>query len=366
MYGVTMLPAAHGDSLLIEYGQAEAPRRVLIDGGPASTYDTLKSTLGLAPKLELLVVSHVDGDHIEGIVKLLGDINMTKNIGEIWFNAWKHLPANPRDQLGPVQGEYLSALIQERKLRWNTKFDGNAIQTPEDGELPCVTLPGGMELTILSPTPAQLLKLRRVWAREVAKAGLDPDNPQAALSKLEQDKRLRPSDALGSDTLDLDALAATPFDPGLTDANCSSIAFLAEYQCSGSGKKVGCLFLADADAEVIKQSLRRLCKQRGVSAIEVEAVKVSHHGSKNNTSLELLKYIKSSKFLVSTNGATFKHPDHPTIARIIRGGGDTPTILFNYRSKFNEVWSDRDIQRREKYTAFYQDNQIHGARIELC
>jgi hypothetical protein len=58
-----------------------------------------------------MVLTHVDADHIESAVKLLNVKKLDFDVGDIWFNAWKHLSPSHGDELGPVQGEYVSALI---------------------------------------------------------------------------------------------------------------------------------------------------------------------------------------------------------------------------------------------------------------
>ena len=74
MLNLEMLPAAHGDCLWIEYGDGKQTRRILIDGGPAHTYPALRARmLHLPPesrRFELLVLTHIVGDHIEGILRL--------------------------------------------------------------------------------------------------------------------------------------------------------------------------------------------------------------------------------------------------------------------------------------------------------
>jgi len=50
VFRVELLPAAHGDGIWIEYGNAKKPGRLLIDGGPVSTYaDGLRA--GSKPRL---------------------------------------------------------------------------------------------------------------------------------------------------------------------------------------------------------------------------------------------------------------------------------------------------------------------------
>jgi len=108
---VTLLPAGQGDSVLIEYGDAQRLRRILVDGGPVRSYQGISGQLSkIGPDLrsfDLLVMTHVDADHIEGIIKLVNDADLSVEIGEVWFNGYQQLP--PDDTLGPAQGEILSA-----------------------------------------------------------------------------------------------------------------------------------------------------------------------------------------------------------------------------------------------------------------
>ena len=92
--------------------------------------------------------------------------------------------------------------------------------------------------------------------------------------------------------------------------------------------------LADSRPEIIVQSLRDI----GVNEkdpLVVDYVKVSHHGSLNNTSQELLGLIKSNNYLISTNGGTadHKHPSRETISRIVYNSNRNDEVLnifFNY------------------------------------
>jgi len=74
MLRVEMLPADRGDCLLIEYGATdEVEYRVLIDGGHANAYEEVQERLLQVPtdaegrrQFELLVITHIDGDHVDG------------------------------------------------------------------------------------------------------------------------------------------------------------------------------------------------------------------------------------------------------------------------------------------------------------
>jgi hypothetical protein len=112
--------------------------------------------------------------------------------------------------------------------------------------------------------------------------------------------------------------------------------------------------------------LKRLLKERGVQRLHVDAVKVAHHGSKNNTDEELVSLIESPRFLFSTNGAQFKHPDEESIARIVNGAAGQPvTLYFNYRSEFNEKWESKALQEKHNFSAIYGEDGDNPLVIAL-
>ncbi len=80
MLSIELLPAAHGDAIWIEYGPVASVSRILIDGGPAPTYQLgLRRRIELLPQnarmLELFVVTHIDADHIDGALILLQELS---------------------------------------------------------------------------------------------------------------------------------------------------------------------------------------------------------------------------------------------------------------------------------------------------
>src|SRR5213083_163170 len=105
MFTIRMLLAAHGDALWIEYGDPGAVHRILVDGGPDPTHSTLRSHVeALDPgdrRFELLVITHVDADHIAGMLRYLED-GTDATFGDVWFNGRQHL--TEAERLGPVQG----------------------------------------------------------------------------------------------------------------------------------------------------------------------------------------------------------------------------------------------------------------------
>lgn len=363
MFRIELLPALHGDSIWIEYGDIKNPYRILIDGGPLQTYKFLRSRIEKIPEderhFELFVLTHVDADHIESTVKLLNVEKLDFELGDIWFNAWRHLLPSHKDELGPVQGEYVSALIKKHDIPWNNAFGSGPVAVPESGDLPVVKLQGGMKLTLLSPDRSRLSKLAPEWAKAVRSAGLEPGIPGDALTDLSKKKRYRPPDELGEGRFDITALADSPFESDSTAPNGSSIAFIAEYQ----GKS--CLFLGDSHASPIVDGIKRLLSKSGEDKLSVDAVKLPHHGSRHNVSRELIESLKSPSYLVSTNGDKFEHPDAEAIARIIKYSSRPPDIFFNYLSDTTGIWKEAYLHGRSGFSVHYPEAEKAGIVIEL-
>ena len=344
-----MLPAEHGDCLLLEYGKGATPRhRVLFDAGPETAYPGIRErllrlpTTGSPPRreIDLLVVTHVDGDHIEGVVKLLQDDEVGIAPADVWFNDWNHLAGLDErkvpKRLGPEQGEFLGALLDVKGLGWNAAFDGDRVMVPPDDDEPLPTWcgPGGLVLTVLSPTLRTLVALRRKWRKALEAAGFEPGGRKEALAQFAERRWAKAPSAprLGDEgrrsTLDS------------SEANGSSIAVLAEYD----GRSL--LLSGDAFPDVLRTSIERLAASRDLPPDEpfaVDVFKLAHHGSTKNMTPQLMETVTASAYGVSTNGARFRHPDRETLELVVSGhrGAGEPTLLFNYASRFTEVWRDR-------------------------
>ena len=347
---IEMLPAGHGDCLWLQYGEGQSVSRVLLDCGTESTYEPLKQRVAQLPQngrdFELFILSHIDADHIGGAIPFFNDQTLGVRFGDVWFNGWKHLPS---DKLGAKQGEIFSVEIQKYKLPWNQWRNGGPIVIDGD-ELPVCTLPGGMRLTLLSPTQDKLATLAKKWNEDIKKLGLTPGQA----TDFEQFLRATPAAST-----DVDALADAPFKADAAPHNGSSIAVLAEYQ----GKSV--LLGADAHAPVLVGSIQKLLKQRGGDRLKIGAFKVSHHASQNNINIELLKLLDCRQYLISTNGDHFNHPDREAVGRIIKYGGDHPTLYFNFRTRLNDVWEQTPLQETYGYQAIYPATGEAGLLVRL-
>lgn len=250
-----------------------------------------------------------------------------------------------------MEGDELTALLAGRP--WNTAFDGNAIVLEPNGTLPTATLPGGMELTLLSPTLEHLRRLKPVWEREVRAHGLQPgvpaDTPVGTPEGLES---FGPPEAP-----DIVTLAASPFQTDRSKPNASSIAVLARYH----GHSV--ILSADAYPDVLLASVQQLARASGTERLTVSAFKVPHHGSRANVHRELLAHVTTQNYLFSSNGSRTKHPERESVARVLAEASN-PRLLFNYDTDYTRIWDDRALQDQHGYQTVIADGD-NGLRVHL-
>jgi hypothetical protein len=368
MLRIEMLPAEYGDCLWVEYGAPGAVRRVLIDGGTYGTYEALKKRLLARPAaertFELLVVTHIDNDHIDGIVRLFQNPHLGARFNDIWFNGWPQIRNVHDDVLGPAQGEYLAARLETSALPWNCAFCGGPVVVPDQALLPRIDLAGGLRLVLLSPSVEKLVRLRAEWEAIITAAEKDYPAPGATgdwLRRLEGDALYRPDqeidDTLGEEMPDVATLARKRSAADRSAANGSSIAFLLEY----GGARI--LLGADAHPGVLTSSLGRYLHEEHQGTLELQGLKLAHHGSRANVSGALLEQLACERFLISTNGRRHKHPDPETIARIVapRQG---PELVFNYCNARTGVWDDRDLKQAYRYRTAYPQGQ-EGKAVEF-
>jgi hypothetical protein len=362
-FRIEMLPAKHGDALLVEYGDEDRTRRILIDGGPLKAYPELEKRLAAIPlgdqTVELLVVTHVDTDHVEGIIRLLAlpEQKWPIFVNEVWFNGWRHIE-EARD-LGGREGEFMSALIHYRlNNRWNTRFKGRAVRC---GSVPSdeVKLDGEMKLTLVSPDAEALAALLEDWKIKVDKMDIEPGDLAAAWDKLVEATKFHPDAelTLGPDDL-TEKLRKLLKGGDPSTANGSSIAFIAEFA------KKSCMFLGDAHMNVVCASLERLgySKEKPIS---VNAVKVSHHGSKHNITPRFLQLVDSKHWLFSSNGDKHSHPNQEAVEAVIQGSRKKPTLWFNYRSTFTEKWEAASERPGAPYRTKYPRKGSEGIVVRL-
>jgi Metallo-beta-lactamase superfamily len=352
---IEVLPAAYGDAIWIECAREDRPWRMVVDGGPPEAAGALEARVDALPPgervLDAVVVSHIDSDHIGGMLPLLAREDL--EVGDVWFNALPQLPREDEALTRSVsEGEDLVELLtgvgRSKPLPWNRVTDGKAVATPGDRtfcEL-AEPYPGGPRVTLLSPTPKRLRALRLVWDEALMRLYRgEPEEVEAPA----------PLEPLG----DLRALAETHTANDTSRPNGSSIAFLLEH------RGASCLLGADAFPTVLGGALWALANARGGRPVEVDAVKLPHHGSQKNVSEKLLTVVSSQQFLISTNGEHFGHPDDVALARAVTAGGPGTKLCFNYPANAKTGrWAAHELQRRCRFTTQFAEGG-RGTRLEL-
>jgi len=319
---VKALLANHGDSILVSFTKDEVVRNILIDGGPSVTYKGNKSSLRSALNdikykgecIDLLIITHIDDDHIAGILSMFGDPAFDATIvKKVWFNSGsnisnmqKTVKDGERDIPLILSGMVLTSVGQgktlENKLKSLNLDEGEVVRVGNEFDF------YGAKLTILSPDESGLKKLNDNW--QVEKAGV-------TLLAAGHEDFSKP----------IEELATKKFDEDDSIPNGSSIAFLFQV----NGKKL--LMLGDAHPSVVEASLR-LLGYTETNKLKVDAVKIAHHGSRKNTSGSLIGLIDCANYILSTDGSKHGLPDKESLARIIHGNTTNKTnLFFNYKNK---------------------------------
>lgn len=325
------LQAGHGDCLVIEYGDHPQQQHVVvIDGGVAGeAAPTLNKLLQGWPtaQIELLVVTHIDDDHIVGAVRLLKKKHLRERIKDIWFNGSVEKRAADLQGLGFKKGNELESMLIDEKLMlpWNASFGGADAVVNASNVNQRVSLPLGASITLLSPSVDSLRALRKAWEE-----GGPPQEGMAAAS--EPEPANPPGlERLGNGVLppvDIDAILETTCLEDASIANGSSIAFLFNF----GGAKL--LLAADAHASVLLETAALL---DGGLPHSVDVFKLPHHGSAANVTDDLLKAFPTKTYVVSTNGNKHGHPDDLALARIVVGAPGSQ-VMFNYPGDAYKRW----------------------------
>ncbi|MBJ7410393.1 MAG: hypothetical protein JHD15_08520 [Phenylobacterium sp.] len=343
MFELQTFPARDGDALILTWGDAAAPRRMLIDCGRESCWTSVKAFIQGLPadqrEFELLVVTHIDADHIAGVLKMLNDPERRDVVSfkEVWFNGYDHLRMAV-ETFGAAQGDKLSKILIEKPGLWNKRFDHGPVVAPDPGQPPRFTIEG-LQLTLLSPTRDKLAALEAVWADWLKSQGLEPE--QVILAEPP------PNDDEGFETFgaapDVEALFQRPLPQDKEPPNGSSIAFSVEYE----GVRV--LLTGDAHPDVLTNALSAL----PAADRAFDLVKLSHHGSHGNISRPLLATWVAHRFLISTDGSRHKHPHAATLAHILKAKEGAKAFFFNHRHEQAADWDRETLRAAYNYTTRY-------------
>ncbi|WP_431276924.1 AVAST type 1 anti-phage system MBL fold metallo-hydrolase Avs1a [Variovorax ureilyticus] len=388
-----MYPARNGDAFLVDAGGPH----ILVDGGFASTYqDYIATDLALLAahggRLNLVICTHIDGDHIGGLLEFFSLNGPSERrgieVGAVWHNSLRSLPTstsrpgNVNDRMlleairrrgyqdaavasaNPIsarQGSSLGKLLRQYAYSWNSGDGTNCIS---DGTAP-LSVGGNVGLQVIGPKPERLEALRDLWLREVRKLGYSGSLDASDL--LDDAYEMWCASAPPPTVPTAVPIAASAnlrladvYTPDTSISNGSSIAFII------SAGPTRLLFLGDAWAEDTVAKLKAM--QPEAAPLVFDAIKVSHHGSLRNTSVELLSVADSPCFLISSDGSRHGHPDFEVLAEIVdRPAPFERQLFFNYETAATERLRAHASRSGTAFTVRVVDNkwiQVGGVQID--
>lgn len=293
MSKIHFLPVKNGDSFVIECDKGDRHGLVVVDGGPTGYGKVLVSKVEETRIPDLLVLTHYDDDHIGGLTQYINARTQQGRLPakEVWANCAGYVEVEDVSTRSVAQGVKLSSLLnmlaQTGEMQWR-----DDVEEGIDKEYPFATI------EVVSPTP----EVRGLVIEKQVEEGLK----QMKTKKVELDEMMFP----------LDELAREPVKaPNLKKpnelANAASIAFI--LRCDG----LSILMLGDGYPHNVEAYLRNVKGYSEENPLVVDYVKVAHHGSRYNTSNELLDIIRCNHFIIPTNGEVHAHPDRTALAHIL-------------------------------------------------
>ncbi|SDX67257.1 hypothetical protein SAMN05518669_1064 [Variovorax sp. YR634] len=355
LFNLEVLPAQEGDCLILQWkNKTSEVHTAVIDGGPGQVYEkSLRPRLeelagGDKLMLDLVMISHVDNDHIVGVMKMLGAMSKEiedgkapnermLRIGRLWHNTFNDILGDQLDAYyenevtASVGGDFgkLGGKAQKeiaKKLKEKGEKADEAEHTAEDiaavlaghGESRSVRDSytflkgrGAIKYSLNAPFkvndhPTLIVSPREAIAIEglnMAIFGPRADEIEAlqkAFDKYIKDKNLTAEAAL--------AAYADKSVP-----NLSSIVALVGLEEGGNRKTI--LLTGDARGDKVLESLEE-AGVLGDKPMFVDVLKVPHHGSNRNVDADFFERIHANTYVMSANGK-YGNPDLPTVRWIV-------------------------------------------------
>jgi hypothetical protein len=389
---LTAFQSGKGDCLLLE--TSDAKHRILIDGGMDDAYSShVAPSLGKlrdnGTALDVVYVSHIDEDHISGVLQMLDDeaawrvhehqkrtgnahhdppsVKRPPAVGAIFHNSFHDLIARNqgpiedalaatarilsgsdmpdvmkvaeerRDLVASIpQAMKVSQRIKPQQLNipLNPHFGGNLMMVKAG--MPDHLAVGTITLRVLGPFSEDLTKLRREWNDWLRKRQdtvktirADALRDQEAIGASEVGRALGPlfaaADQLGH--FELAEAKKLGRRSKVTTPNLASLMFLAEED----GQRI--LLTGDGHADDILKGLDHHGALDPNGHVHVQVWKVQHHGSEHNTHSAFCDAVTADHYVWCGNGE-HENPDLDIISLVHdrRMAGDERQFTFWFNS----------------------------------
>jgi hypothetical protein len=313
----------------------------------------------------MLMVSHLDDDHINGVLAFLDELVQNKNGGEelpyniltIWHNTFDDIIGNePQELLKALnskspgkaasaglplsrEGGALAASVpQGREVRNNANLLalgindplGTFVAAPAKGKK-TVPMGDGLKFTVLGPVRERIEKLQEEWNKVLLKKGLATDKNGKSLAAAFVDESV---------------------------FNLSSIVVLAE-----AGKK-RMLLTGDARGDDVLNALKTSGLLKA-NKIHVDLLKLPHHGSDRNVATEFFRAVTADHYVVSADGR-FGNPEISTLQMISEARGkDKFTIHLTNREDRIDAFFASEKKNGKKYDVVFRDPKLLSLRVDL-
>lgn len=401
---IEMFPAENGDAFLIRF---DNKKNILVDMGYIDTYknyikDRLLKIKSENQCIDLLIITHIDEDHIEGAIEFFKENGNANNpniieVKEVWHNSYRHLQfdkekvcnvsnferiqleeiklnnsvvirkgINETSQVSARQGSTLAGYLYGLGYinnKWNSSFKGAAVSLQNKNEIEL----DDIKIYLLSPDTNKLENLSSLWMEKLRKIDADfsisdeeifDDAYEMYVKKIKPIIDINEDKNISCDSTNFETFIKDNINQGRKDvskSNGGSIAFVLEYK----NKKM--LFLGDSHEDIIMESLKRY-KESG-KTLKFDVVKVSHHGSTKNN-FKWIEDIVADNYLISTNGEKHNHPSREVIAKIFKFNEQKKTLYFNYPVDIVSDIGKDELKKKYNYSLVV-GNKDSSLQIEV-
>lgn len=386
---VHFLPAKAGDCIVVEFDNGEC---ILIDSGYKSTFETELKPLLIQLKNKgcrviLMLITHIDQDHIEGAIAFLCENGPASapyiiEVENIWFNGFfntlfmrdefqerkkaairdlqkkrmnmvlGHLSMQIEGNAGSITAAHsrsFEELCAQNGYRVNAQFVNHIVKKSADCRDNLVDhyiQIGECRLLVLSPNEASLDRLaHKLNIEMIRNFGFHYElsgHPEfAELFERLMELQIEPCDFeeyISAQEPRLERWIGTSTLAQMNEVNNACIVVEIEY------KGLRLLFTGDSDSDNWAEFLTD----------EYDLIKISHHGT-TKPNIKLLEKAKGKTILISTDGGRQnRHPENDLLARAILKGNKT--IYFNYDIKQKQKLLI--MQKEYGYSAMFGHREI--------